>query len=185
MNNQDHQELLDRHNRSLASNRASTQRLRQKQREEMGDDEYRKRERERMREYRARRDERLREAGLLPPKPEPKPEPKPKKEPKPKREPKTKRVIVSQVMKMLVWKRWVGNDKGTTKCFCCGVNDILMISFVAGHYISEHNGGDISVENIRPICTQCNSSMGTRNMDEFMTSIGRPSHLDMDMDALD
>ena len=66
MNNQDLQELLDRHNRSLASNRASTQRLRQKQGEEMGDDEYRKRERERMREYRARRDERLREAGLLP-----------------------------------------------------------------------------------------------------------------------
>ena len=33
----------------------------------------------------------------------------------------------------------------------------------AGHIISEYNGGSISIDNLKPICPQCNSSMGLMN----------------------
>ena len=35
--------------------------------------------------------------------------------------------------------------------------------------ISEKNGGEINVDNIIPICSDCNSSMGYTNMDKFIT----------------
>ena len=31
------------------------------------------------------------------------------------------------------------------------------------------NGGEISIENLRPICSNCNKSIGSKDMDDFMT----------------
>lgn len=31
------------------------------------------------------------------------------------------------------------------------------------------NGGEVNIDNLRPICGNCNKSIGTKNMDEFMT----------------
>ena len=36
------------------------------------------------------------------------------------------------------------------------------------HVISEFNGGEININNLRPICNECNLSMGTTNMDVFI-----------------
>jgi hypothetical protein len=47
---------------------------------------------------------------------------------------------------------------------CCKVNEITQMNFACGHVESEHNGGVPTAENLRPICTTCNSSMGVRNM---------------------
>lgn len=41
--------------------------------------------------------------------------------------------------------------------------EIRMNSFIA-----RANGGEDTIENLRPICQPCNSSMGTRNMNEFI-----------------
>ena len=41
-------------------------------------------------------------------------------------------------------------------------------SFIGGHIISEKNGGLINIDNIIPICSECNSSMGSTNMDIFI-----------------
>lgn len=43
------------------------------------------------------------------------------------------------------------------------------MSFHCGHVISEKNNGEITVDNLRPICQNCNSSMGTTDMDEFIS----------------
>jgi hypothetical protein len=40
-------------------------------------------------------------------------------------------------------------------------------NFHCGHVIAEANGGRIHVENLRPICSVYNNSMGTMNMKEF------------------
>ena len=40
--------------------------------------------------------------------------------------------------------------------------------FEVGHVVSVHNNGDLSIENLRPICSLCNKSMSTRNMLEFI-----------------
>jgi 5-methylcytosine-specific restriction endonuclease McrA len=41
-------------------------------------------------------------------------------------------------------------------------------NFDAGHIISEYNGGEMNVDNIVPICRSCNSSMGKKNMNEYI-----------------
>ena len=53
----------------------------------------------------------------------------------------------------------------------CGAN-IHMQNFSCGHVISESKGGDICIDNLRPVCVKCNSSMGTMNMDEFVKRYG-------------
>jgi hypothetical protein len=47
-----------------------------------------------------------------------------------------------------------------------------MNSFQCGHVIAEANGGVIHVDNLRPICSICNQSMGTENMDDFRKRCG-------------
>ena len=56
-------------------------------------------------------------------------------------------------------------------CMCCKSTDITQMSFNCGHVIAEANGGETIVSNLKPICQNCNSSMGTKNMNEFMRSL--------------
>jgi 5-methylcytosine-specific restriction endonuclease McrA len=72
---------------------------------------------------------------------------------------------------------------GLTKCLCCNYQEIRQIEFYCGplrgeerlesgafsdcHVILEKNGGKTNLDNLRPICTQCNLSMGIMNMLEF------------------
>ena len=67
-----------------------------------------------------------------------------------------------------VWNTYIGNDKKQGNCLCC-IDEIISTSnFDCGHVISEKHGGKTTVLNLRPICGHCNSSMGTKNMEEFM-----------------
>jgi len=74
-------------------------------------------------------------------------------------------------MRRLVWDANIGEEVGKAKCLCCKTTDITQLSFNCGHIIAEANGGDTIVSNLRPICQNCNSSMGTRNMDDFIRSL--------------
>lgn len=87
------------------------------------------------------------------------------------KESKPKKKTISSTMKKLVWNTNIGEDIGKTKCLCCKSTDITQMSFNCGHVISEHNGGETIVSNLKPICQNCNSSMGTKNMNEFMLSL--------------
>jgi hypothetical protein len=40
--------------------------------------------------------------------------------------------------------------------------------FQAGHVISEYNGGEVSLTNLRPICKECNLSMGSKNWEHYL-----------------
>ncbi len=57
-------------------------------------------------------------------------------------------------------------------CYCCSVEPITKGNFECGHIISEKEGGEVKLENLRPICGLCNKSMGTKNMLEFMKQYG-------------
>lgn len=72
---------------------------------------------------------------------------------------------------MKVWDYWVGEDIGKTKCLCCNQIDITQMTFVCGHIISVHKGGNTKVDNMKPICHTCNSSMGTTNMNDFIKTL--------------
>ena len=68
------------------------------------------------------------------------------------------------------WDLYVGKNVANTKCICCRTSEINAKDFVAGHIISEYNGGQVVVDNLLPICQQCNSSMGVTNMEDYITA---------------
>jgi hypothetical protein len=85
---------------------------------------------------------------------------------------KPKKKSIPKVVKDLSWNKWVGEDVARTKCLCCGVNEIKMSSFHCGHVVAEANGGTTTVDNLRPICAACNTSMGTENLNDFKAKCG-------------
>jgi hypothetical protein len=72
------------------------------------------------------------------------------------------------VTRRLVWNKYIGEDIGKYKCYCCKSTDITQLSFHCGHVISKKKGGKDVVKNLRPICQSCNSSMRTTNMYDFI-----------------
>jgi hypothetical protein len=92
------------------------------------------------------------------------------KEPKIQKEP-VKKKNISSTVKRLVWNTNIGELIGKSKCLCCNVTDITQMSFHCGHVIAEINGGETIVSNLKPICQNCNSSMGTKNMNAFMLTL--------------
>ena len=78
---------------------------------------------------------------------------------------------ISAAAKKLVWNMHIGEEIGKSKCLCCKSTYITQLSFHCGHIISEFNGGETIVSNLRPICQNCNSSMGTKNMNDFMKTL--------------
>jgi 5-methylcytosine-specific restriction endonuclease McrA len=62
---------------------------------------------------------------------------------------------------------YMGSGAGDGPCVCCKTKLISTFDFVCGHVKAEANGGETTVDNLRPICASCNSSMGTMNMQEF------------------
>jgi len=75
---------------------------------------------------------------------------------------------IPDIVKTNVWNKYIGEDVGKAKCMCCGLHDISQRNFHCGHVTSEKNGGRVILKNLRPICSKCNGSIGTKNMDEFM-----------------
>jgi len=88
-----------------------------------------------------------------------------------KKQKKTKKKPISATIKRLVWNSNIGEDIGKSKCMCCTVTDITQMSFNCGHIIAECNGGESIVSNLKPICQNCNSSMGTKNMEDFIKTL--------------
>ena len=84
---------------------------------------------------------------------------------------KKKKKTISSTIKKLVWNINIGETIGKAKCMCCNSTDITQMSFNCGHIIAEANGGNTIVSNLKPICQNCNSSMGTKNMNEFIISL--------------
>ena len=83
-----------------------------------------------------------------------------------------KKEAIPSTVKRLVWNTHIGESIGKSKCKCCKVTEITQLSFHCGHIISELHGGEAVVNNLKPICQNCNSSMGSCNMVEFIKKHG-------------
>ena len=78
---------------------------------------------------------------------------------------KYKKKSIPKSIKNKVWTKYFKNIEG--KCICCD-NIITVFNCEISHIISEKDGGINDVDNLIPLCTQCNRSMGTTNMKLFM-----------------
>jgi len=83
---------------------------------------------------------------------------------------KKKKKAIPKTLKKMVWDKYIGETKGKAKCYCCKHQDIRQIDFEAGHVKAESKGGSTTLDNLRPICHQCNVSMGAMDMNQFMAT---------------
>jgi len=85
---------------------------------------------------------------------------------------KYKKKSIPLTLKRIVWNKWIGEEVGKAKCSCCKLTEITQLSFNCGHILAESKGGELKMDNLKPICQSCNSSMGSMNMDEYMKKYG-------------
>lgn len=77
----------------------------------------------------------------------------------------TKRKKFSQIERQKIWHTYIGSNKGQVLCPLCRINTIEPLNYVVGHVLSLNNGGSNDISNLRPICSLCNNSMATKDMD--------------------
>lgn len=89
----------------------------------------------------------------------------------PPKQPSTPRRSISGMLRKKVWDTYIGQYTQSI-CFCCNKSPITPFTryhtFHAGHIISNHNGGPTSLENLLPICRDCNMNMSSENWDEYV-----------------
>lgn len=90
-----------------------------------------------------------------------------------KRKGRYKKEKIPATVRNIVWVTHFGSSKKGS-CWLCKVEDISSANFECGHVISEKNGGKPSIDNLRPICSFCNKSVGTMNMEDFKIKYNIP-----------
>jgi hypothetical protein len=85
---------------------------------------------------------------------------------------KKRKELIPAAVKNFIWIRDVGPLNLTGKCMCCGVESMSRGNFHAGHILAEIHGGTTHVDNLKPICALCNSSMGRMCMNDFKIKYG-------------
>ena len=82
-----------------------------------------------------------------------------------------KRKQLPKSVRMNVWTQNVG-EVYTADCFMnCG-NKITIQNFECGHIVAVKNGGSNMIDNLKPICSLCNKSMGATNLYEYAKFYG-------------
>jgi len=71
-----------------------------------------------------------------------------------------------KTIRSLVWDKYIGKEKGIGICYVCS-NEINSKHFECGHVVARKCGGTDTADNLRPICSMCNKSVGAHNMDDF------------------
>ena len=67
----------------------------------------------------------------------------------------------------MVWNKWYPNSISNI-CPISNCNSIITNEkYSCGHIIAECRGGETNVTNLRPLCNDCNISMGINNWDEY------------------
>jgi hypothetical protein len=82
--------------------------------------------------------------------------------------PKYKKVKISNIFKRQCWNHWIGEDIGKIICPVCKLTYITQLNFSCAHIISESKGGKLELNNVRPICCGCNSSVYTNDLTSFI-----------------
>jgi transposase-like protein len=74
---------------------------------------------------------------------------------------------IPKSVKISTWNENFGKHCGEHECYIgCG-KLIYQGDFECGHIIAESKGGLTRVDNLKPICSQCNKSMQTQNLEEY------------------
>lgn len=85
---------------------------------------------------------------------------------------KTEKEKIPKALREQVWLKYIGK-KYENKCYVkwCQ-NKISVFNFHVGHNIPESRGGGIDLKNLRPLCANCNLSMGNKYTIDQWIKIG-------------
>jgi 5-methylcytosine-specific restriction endonuclease McrA len=81
--------------------------------------------------------------------------------------PVRKRASLPSAVRMAVWNKHFGREAGAGECYCCR-EKIYQQAFECGHILAAAKGGSDAIDNLRPLCRNCNLSMRDDHMDDFM-----------------
>lgn len=83
---------------------------------------------------------------------------------------KPKRAAFPLPVRIAVWEKEFGKKY---ECYCpvCKKSKLTPFSFECGHVNAHAKYGDDTIPNLRPICSSCNKSMGTKNYNEFADQV--------------
>ena len=86
---------------------------------------------------------------------------------------KLQRKTISPKLRIQVWrKEYNDNDKGECPFYnCTTIISNSKNGFECGHIISHANGGETSIDNLKPICSNCNRKMGSEDWIPFQKKI--------------
>lgn len=73
---------------------------------------------------------------------------------------------ITKALKKDVWKKCLEN-----RCYICEEQNITEDNFEAGHIIAKSIGGPTVLDNLLPMCFDCNRNMGKRNAIEYKKDI--------------
>lgn len=76
---------------------------------------------------------------------------------------KNKRKSIPKKVKDDLWINYFGEKTATGNCYVCR-SEIRITKFEAGHVIPDSKGGQPTIENLRPVCSYCNKSIGDENL---------------------
>ena len=90
-----------------------------------------------------------------------------------------KKVNIPKRVREMVWKTYIGKKwDGKCKVSWCDNTFSVLSSWHVGHNNPESKGGDLSIENLRPICAECNLGMGNKySIEEWAETFDRSYRL--------
>ncbi|MDE2095856.1 MAG: HNH endonuclease [Patescibacteria group bacterium] len=83
-----------------------------------------------------------------------------------------KREKLPTAVRNTVWVTHASMHYATSVCRCCFKEQITRSNFECGHVIAKAKGGSDKVDNLLPICSACNKSMGTMSIPDFQEKYG-------------
>jgi hypothetical protein len=73
---------------------------------------------------------------------------------------------IPKALRVRVWNKYMGKNERKGTCPICNEKELKIEDFHCGHDIAESNGGELNVDNLFPVCSLCNLSMGTKTFYE-------------------
>lgn len=98
-----------------------------------------------------------------------------------------KKVTIPKRVRELVWKKNVGK-KWRGKCYVSWCDNYfnVMSAWHVGHNQPESKGGSIDINNLKPICSECNLGMGNRHtIDEWSSLFSGKVFSDYEKNVID
>lgn len=87
--------------------------------------------------------------------------------------PRHKKARIPPAIRQAVWETYIGKqfDAKCTVTWCKA--RVTPFTFEVGHNVPESKGGRTEIDNLRPLCPQCNRSMSNNyTIDEFSAKFG-------------